>query len=219
MSHEPRLLIVDDEPVLRGFVMLVLRSAGWLVDEAPDGAAALRAVARTRYAVVLLDIAMPGADGFEVARAIRGGDAADRETPILAFTSLSGPDVMRRVEAAGMDGHIAKPIAPAALIERLSHWWPLPMTETRTRLVSAFGAREIAALDQSLRAQLADALARIEQPDIAALAHRIAGVAGTLGFMDVHDSWLALSEGQAGARRRAASAARRALRALAIRPS
>ncbi len=212
MSRPPRLLIVDDEPVHRASVTRVLGSAGWAVDEAADGAAALRAIEATRYAVVLLG--MPGADGFEVARVIRAGHGADPAVPILAVTALSGPDVMRRVEDAGMDGHIARPIPPAALIERLARWWPVSTSPARARLAAAFGAAEIGALDESFRAQLVDALARIDQPGVAALAHRIAGVAGTLGFTDVHDAWLALSEGAPGARRRAANAAHRTLRAL-----
>ncbi len=214
MSHEPRLLIVDDEPVHRAFVTLVLESAGWTVDEAADGASALHAIAASRYAVILLDITMPGMDGFEIARAIRAGGTDESAVPILAFTSLSGPDLMGRIEAAEMDGHIAKPIPPPALIERLAPWWPLAMTPARSRLAAAFGAAEIAALNESFRTQLVDALARIDDPDVAVLAHRIAGVAGTLGFMDVHDSWLALSEDAHGARGQAVRAARRALRAL-----
>jgi two-component system OmpR family response regulator len=215
MSQEARVLIVDDEPAHRAFVKLVLEAAGWTVDEAIDGASALIAVAAARYAVVLLDIGMPGLDGFEVARAIRGGRDTESAIPIIAFTSLSGASLASRAAAAGMDGHFGKPISAPALIERLEPWWPLPVSAVRTRLVATFGDVEIAALNTSLRAQLADALERIDDPDVAPLAHRIAGVAGTLGFMDVHEAWLALSEGEDGARDRALSTARRTLHALA----
>lgn len=212
----PRLLIVDDEPVHRAFATIVLGSVGWTVDEAEDGATALRAIAATRYDLVLLDIGLPDEDGLGIARTIREDQAIDPSVPILAFTSLNADAVARRAEAVGMDGYIAKPISAAELIERVSPWWPQPTSPTQMRLAAAFGAREMAALNNSFRAQLDDALERIDEPGIVALAHRIAGVAGTLGFMDVHATWLALSEGRDGARNRAAAAARRTLRLLSV---
>lgn len=217
MSQRPRLLIVDDEPIHRAFATIVLESVGWAVDEATDGAAALRAIAQTRYAVILLDITMPGADGFAVARTIRRDRARDPAVPILAFTSLSGEAIARQVADAEMDGHIAKPISASGLIERLARWWPQDTDPARARLAAAFGAHEIAALNENFRAQLDEALAAIDAPGIEAVAHRIAGVAGTLGFAEVHESWLALSEQRDDARDRAASAARRTLRMLAHR--
>lgn len=209
-----KLLVVDDQRVHRAFARAALSSAGWTVDEVPDGEAALRAIACQRYDLILLDIQMPGMDGYDTARAIRRG--ADPDIPILAYTALVGAAAEAASRAAGMDGHIVKPLPAADLAARLSAWAPSANRGGHDRLAATFGTAEVERLIGHFGEQLAEALARIDEPDGGARAHRIAGLAGTLGFPEVHAQWLALSEGLDAARADAAAVARRALRAIGM---
>lgn len=105
-----RLLVVEDVAMNRELVAAILRSAGYEVDALGDGAAAVAAVHRSRYDLVLMDIEMPGMDGLEAARAIRSLPGRSAATPILALTAGVGRAEVERCAAAGMDGHIGKPV-------------------------------------------------------------------------------------------------------------
>ena len=86
-SRSPRVLVVDDERSIVDFIRLGLQYEGFLVQTAPDGQAALRLISEFRPHVVVLDIMMPGRDGYETASALR----SYLPTPslgIVAFTSL-----------------------------------------------------------------------------------------------------------------------------------
>lgn len=218
MAAVARLLVVDDEIAHRRFVNAVLSGEGWIVDEADSGDAALRAVGRESFDLMLLDIQMPGLDGFATAQAIRqgGGNAAD--LPILAFTSMRGDAIRERVRSSGMDGHLAKPCSPDHLVATARSWLPDGGAAVRDRLAAVFGAAEFDSLLDGLADQLRDAVSRLDQEDGAAgRAHRIGGLAGTLGFKEVSDAWIALSEGDQSAREMARSSARKALLDIAAR--
>lgn len=212
MDNTPAILVVDDEIVNRSIAAAVLRSAAWQVDEVEDGPAAIRIAGRGRYAVILMDIQMPGMDGFEAARAIRAGCSANAAAPILAFSALRREDAVERAEAAGMDGFIAKPFTANELIAAVEGWRPETGRHPTARLASIFGAAEIASLIDRFRQQLQDALT---PPDPTGAhrprAHQIAGVAGTLGFADVSRTWLAVAEGDDSSWAAARIAARKAL--------
>lgn len=212
MDNIPAILVVDDEIVNRSIAAAVLESAGWQVDEVENGPAAIRAVRDGRYALVLMDIQMPGMDGFEAARAIRAGHGATAAVPILAFTALQREDAIGRVEAVGMDGFIAKPFTADALIAAAEPWRPDMGGHPAARLASIFGTAEVASLIDRFRQQLQDALA---PPDPTGShrprAHQIAGVAGTLGFAEVSRTWLAVADGDDSCWAAARIAARKAL--------
>jgi len=209
------ILVVDDEPANRALATGILAAAGWRVDEVENGDLAIAAVREHRYDLVLMDIQMPGRDGFDVARAIRGGDGPGAAVPILAFTAVPPGDALDRARAAGMDGHIAKPFTPGQLLAATDPWRPDGAPSPAAPLAAIFGAAEIARLLERFRAQLADALATGDAPDIRkALAHRIAGISGTLGFAEVSRLWLAVSEGEDSAWEEARIAARRAIRQI-----
>ena len=108
--------MVDDEPALRESLERVLRHEGFDVDLAVDGHDALRAHAAQAADAVLLDVLMPGIDGFEVCRRLR--QAYDR-TPILMLTARH--EVGARVAGleAGADDYLAKPFAVEELLARL----------------------------------------------------------------------------------------------------
>jgi CheY-like chemotaxis protein len=215
MLDRSSILVVDDEPANRALAAGILASAGWLVHEAEDGDAAVVAAREHRYDLILMDIQMPGRDGFDAARAIRGEGGPGAAVPILAFTTVPPGDAIERARAVGMDGHISKPFTPEGLIAATDAWRPDGAPSPAASLIAIFGAAEIARLLARFRAQLAEALAAEDLPaERKARAHKIAGISGTLGFAEVSRIWLAVSEGDESAWEDARIAARRAIRQI-----
>jgi PAS domain S-box-containing protein len=114
-----RVLVVDDNQDAAASLAMMLRLEGHAVEVAHDGQAALEAAQRFAPEVVLLDLGMPGMNGFEACRAMREqpGGAARR---ILALTGWNQEDDQRRSRAAGFDAHLVKPVDPQALRELLA---------------------------------------------------------------------------------------------------
>ncbi len=206
------ILVVDDQSVSRSIATAILSSAGWQVDETDSGAGAVAAVGRKAYALVLMDIEMPGQDGFGAARAIRSSGGYAAAVPIIAFTALRPEDVLDRIRSTGMDGLITKPFTAETLIAAVEPWRPTIAGHAVGRLATIFGEKEIAILLGRFRQQLGEALVA---PDTAgerrARAHQIAGIAGTLGFPDVSQTWLDVASGSESAWTAATSAARKAI--------
>ena len=92
-----RILVVDDEPANVALVSRLMKRFGYEIATAPNGEEALEAVGRVRPDVILLDVNMPGLDGFEVCRRLKA-DAATRLIPVVLLTGLSA--VEDRVKAA-----------------------------------------------------------------------------------------------------------------------
>jgi two-component system response regulator MprA len=112
----PRVLIVDDEPAVRSALDRALRLDGYEIQLAADGAEALDRIAETRLDAVVLDVAMPGIDGLEVCRRLRG--AGDR-TPVLMLTARDAVDDRVAGLDAGADDYLVKPFALKELKARL----------------------------------------------------------------------------------------------------
>jgi signal transduction histidine kinase len=119
-ERAPRVLVVDDHPMNREVARLFLDAFGCEVSECEDGGAAVEAAAGGAFDVILMDVRMPGVDGLSATRMIRelGGPAA--LTPILAVTADVMRDDIERCRAAGMNGHVPKPIDQARLLNALS---------------------------------------------------------------------------------------------------
>src|SRR5919202_1516409 len=112
----PRVLIVDDEPAVRGALDRALRLERYEVDLAADGREALDRLAEARLDAVVLDVAMPGIDGLEVCRRLR---EAGRRTPGLMLTARDGIDDRVAGLDAGADDYLVKPFALRELKARL----------------------------------------------------------------------------------------------------
>jgi two-component system alkaline phosphatase synthesis response regulator PhoP len=113
--HQRTALIVDDEPHVVELVSDVLKAEGFAVVSAGDGLAALRRVRTLQPDLVVLDVGLPGLDGFEVCRALRKESPA----PIL-FLSARGDEIDRVVGLElGADDYISKPFSPRELVARV----------------------------------------------------------------------------------------------------
>lgn len=112
-----RILIVDDESAARAALELLLRREGFEVRDASGGAAALLECASFRPDLILLDILMPGLDGFEVCRRIKAAPET-RLTPVVLITGLSATEDRIKGINAGADDFLSKPIDINELVAR-----------------------------------------------------------------------------------------------------
>ncbi len=76
------------------------------------------------YDLILMDVRMPGVDGLEATRVIRGASSANRSTPILALTADVQTENAAACRAAGMNDILAKPIVPQQLLAKIVQWAP-----------------------------------------------------------------------------------------------
>ena len=112
------VLIVDDEPNIVLSLEFLMRQAGYDVRVARDGDAALAAVAERVPDLVLLDVMMPGRDGYEVCQAIRANPACAR-TRIVMLTARSREIEREKGIALGADDYVTKPFSTRALVDRV----------------------------------------------------------------------------------------------------
>jgi two-component system alkaline phosphatase synthesis response regulator PhoP len=112
-----RLLVVDDELNLARGIRENLEAEGYLVDVAADGLNALAKIRAEEFGLVILDVTLPGADGFTICETIR---AEGRDTPVLFLSARSGgEDRIRGLEVGG-DDYITKPFQLRELLLRVS---------------------------------------------------------------------------------------------------
>jgi two-component system sensor histidine kinase/response regulator len=116
------VLVAEDNEVNQKVAVRILERLGYRVDVADDGNEALQACERTPYDVMLLDVQMPGLDGFEVARRIRAREQGARRLPIIAMTASAMKGDRERCLEGGMDDYVAKPVTPDALDETVRRW-------------------------------------------------------------------------------------------------
>jgi len=111
-----RVLVVDDEDEVRKYVTTVFRASGVEVRSAGSAREALRELADWRADVVLTDLAMPRADGFDLLHWIRESPLDHvRTLPVIALTAFAMSEDRERVDDAGFQGFLAKPVEPAQL--------------------------------------------------------------------------------------------------------
>jgi CheY-like chemotaxis protein len=110
-----RVLIVDDEESLRHTVHEALRLSGYEVSEAPDGPDGLDQADRLRPDVILLDIHMPGIDGYTVCRSLKENPAT-KPIPVVFLTGVTDTSMNRLAYAAGGVACLTKPFRLEALV-------------------------------------------------------------------------------------------------------
>ncbi len=116
----PHAMVVDDDEVFRTVVRAYLEAAGFRVDEAESGPAALERFEEVAPDIVLLDLLMPGMDGFDTCAAIRDLSAG-RQTPIVMMTGVEDGDSIERAYGVGATDFIVKPVNSFILTHRLQH--------------------------------------------------------------------------------------------------
>jgi PAS domain S-box-containing protein len=115
------VLVVDDEPTNRLFLLALLKRLGHVATEAVDGATGLAAFRAAPPDIVLLDLMMPGMDGFELTRAIRSTETASH-TPLVVLSALDDVDAIVRAIECGADDYLTKPIRVPILTAKLNHF-------------------------------------------------------------------------------------------------
>ena len=113
-----RVLVVDDNVDAAQSLAAVLGAAGHTVRTAHNGPAAVGAAVGLRPDAVVLDIGLPGMDGYDVAKALKQGPSAG--AVLIALTGYGQDEDRRRSKEAGIDHHLVKPVDPAELMELLA---------------------------------------------------------------------------------------------------
>lgn len=169
-----RILLVDDEPELREMVRRYLEAEGFHVAEAADGRAALSWLRRTSPDLILLDVGLPGSDGFAVLQEIR----KTSDVPVVMLTARA--DEVDRVVGltVGADDYVTKPFSPRELVARiravlrrgrLGHTEPVEVVEFEGLVIDLAGRQvstnrgpvELSALEFDLLAALAASPGRV----------------------------------------------------------
>ena len=115
MARSLRILVVDDDPAMVGAITALVGTEGHQVITAYDGLTAVRRYREERPDIVLLDLAMPGPDGFTVAGRIR----AEGDAPIVVVSGESSEEAKVRALGIGADDYLVKPFGRAELLARI----------------------------------------------------------------------------------------------------
>ena len=143
--RRPRVLVVEDDPHLAAGVVENLRAEGYAVRLAADGEQALARLSAAACALIVLDVMLPGIDGFAVCRTLR---ERGNNTPVLFLTARGDPaDRVRGLEAGG-DDYLAKPFHLQEFLLRvraiLRRWdWYRSASATAATAVLRFGGNEV----------------------------------------------------------------------------
>lgn len=216
-----RVLVVDDNSANQELVFELLAAAGIAADIASTGAEAVEKVRVTKYDVVLMDVQMPGMDGFEAGRRI--ASISSPSPPIVALTANAAKGYKEECLARGMSDYLAKPFDPRHLFRVLSRWIPalssdrIPMASPVQRgkrnsisgidladaLYRANGNKQL--VDRLLvlfyRQYSAEpnfveqAIAASNWDDVRQSLHKMAGFAGNIGAIRLHAAAAALEAG------------------------
>jgi CheY-like chemotaxis protein len=123
---KPAVLIVEDNPVNQRVASRLLEKLGCAVETADSGLEALNALRRKQYALVFMDCAMPGMDGFETTQRIRHDLGSG--PVVIALTAYAFEDDQKRCLAAGMNDYLTKPVTVENVRAVMQRWLPKDVT-------------------------------------------------------------------------------------------
>ena len=200
LSPAPRILLVDDTELNREIIGAILESAGYTVDLASDGEQACAATWSKAYDLVLMDIEMPGMNGFEAAARIRAREGVMSGVKIAALSATRQPDAAQCSFWSGIDAFIAKPIEPKLLLRLVGEltvdgtamdndWKPVWRLATFARFAREYeeeGADALREFDDLLEATtIAIDTKDAASPQVARLVYDLRHLAGALGFEEL----------------------------------
>jgi len=113
-----KILIIDDEPDLSALLSFRLEAHGFKVISALDGPTGLEKAKSDKPDLILLDLMMPGMDGFQAAKILKG-DPETNEIPVIVFTAMASPELRQRVSEIRAFDYITKPFDPKDLLEKV----------------------------------------------------------------------------------------------------
>ncbi len=131
----PLVLIADDDPALVSLVEVTLRTHGFTSIAARDGLVTLRLVREILPDLLVLDVHMPGMDGFEVLETIRR-DPWLQHLQVILLTACDGNEEVSRGAALRADDYLVKPLAPTVLLNRIKRLLGTPLTRQNVRAFS-----------------------------------------------------------------------------------
>ena len=203
------VLLVEDNETNRFVAREMLKKHGCRITEAHDGIEGVEKAAGERFDLILMDVSMPRLDGIGATRAIRDGDGLSRRTPIIGLTAHALPDERRRLEEAGMEDCIVKPLRSAkvrqmidALMLRISSTKPADAEaeadeddqglidhETLAELTEALPPELFKRQLERFKTELAESEAKfcgkpgeaVDLEELAGCAHKMAGSAAVFG--------------------------------------
>ena len=117
-EKKKKILFIEDEPDQIMMVSLRLEKSGYMVISSMDGEKGLKMAVAEKPDLILLDVIMPGMDGFEVARRLRN-DPSTRHIPIISTTAAGMDDVEHSCRVAGVDDCVRKPYDSADLLAKI----------------------------------------------------------------------------------------------------
>ena len=120
LAEGTKILMADDAAPNRELVTAIMRGLGLDLRTVCDGAEAVEAARTGVYDLILMDVQMPFMDGLAATRAIRAMDGSAGRTPIIALTANIQPEQVERCLAAGMNGHVGKPIQMSVLLNTMA---------------------------------------------------------------------------------------------------
>lgn len=220
LPRASRILLAEDHDINRLLMTEMLERCGQDVAVAQDGneaiAMVIEAIMRGRpFDLILMDVQMPDCDGYTAARAIRAEGIGPDLLPIIALTANAFPEDIAAARSAGMQAHLAKPIALANLARALQRWLPTRIIEATSsaaspnmrdrvsalamspRLVARWQERRHEAIEAVRSALGGEVMAGTTEPttsreQLITLVHKLAGTAALFGEPDLGDCAAAL---------------------------
>lgn len=115
-----RILVVDDSSLIRLYYLAALEKAGFVVEQAINGIEAIEKVLAHEFDLLIVDVNMPGMDGFSFVRDLRRGQEDVAALPVLMITTEAGEQDIADARASGANYYLVKPVSEADLIRHVS---------------------------------------------------------------------------------------------------
>lgn len=181
-----RILVVEDDGVTRAMLGEQLASLGFAFDLAERAEEALELLDQRSYDAVLMDLEMPGMDGFEATAEIRRREGSERHTVVIAHTAHSAGAIVRRCSSAGMDDFLAKPVTMSELAHVLDTWVQPTYVDTSASpakdidgaemMTSEFDQSRLSEIEELSKASGQNILAKLARTFLADLPARLAAL-------------------------------------------